>query len=368
MKKSIKIGIIGTGVGVRTHLPGFRLIEGAEVIAICGSSDERAKEFARRFNIPKAFGNYHELCELPELDLVCVASPNPYHYEQALCTMKNGKHLLCEKPLAMTMQEVKSLVDASHNTFNICVIDHQLRFNPYLQKVRKILRESGIGRPYFVRIHQQSTGFSDRNAQWNWSFDDKLGGGVRLAMASHLVDMLWYWFDMRCFHVRGAMDTIIKHRRDRSGEEREVHASGFFSASLSLEGGIDVQLSATAASCGVSRFDFSIYGDEGELHFDLDNKLKGVFLKNKGAIQNIEVQGVLKEEMENKISFFAGSFRYLAPALIKAIATNDTSLIAAAAKFQDAILTQQVLDAIRESAIKGRVVEITKGYTPGAEV
>lgn len=368
MKQEIKIGIIGTGVGVRTLIPGFKTVKGTNIAAICGSSKERADEFAKRLGIPEAFGDYKELCELPDLDLICVASPNIYHYEQAICVMKRNKHLLCEKPLTMTMKETESLVQESHKTPNICAIDHQLRFNPYFQKIRSILIDNGIGKPYFVRIHQQSTGFSDRNTPWNWSFDEKLGGGVRLAMASHLTDLLWFWFGKKCLNVRGAMDSVVRHRKDLTGKDTEVRASNFFSAGLALDGGIDVQLSATAASCGIGRFDVSIYGDEGELYFDLENKLKGAFLKKRCTVQNIDVQGVMKEEIENKISFFSGTFQYFAPLLSKAIMTNDFSYIDTAAKFDDAIPTQQVLDAIRDSTMNGNVIKLAEGYKPGANV
>jgi len=365
MPKEVRIGVIGTGVGVRTHIPGFRSVEGAKILAISGSCQDRSEKFATELGIPTPYGDFHDLCESDQIDLVCVTSPTEFHCEHATFAISCGKHVLCEKPLALTMPEIESMARCSHGTEKICVVDHQLRFNPYIHKVRQILRKGDIGRPYFVRIHQQSTSFANRNAPWNWSFDVQHGGGVRLAMGSHFIDLLNYWFGKQCLNVRCALDSVVS-KRYVDGIEKKVDVSGFFSASLAWAEGLDVQLSATAASCGTSRFDFSIFGEEGELHFDLDSKLRGALLPQNGVVQNIPVEGVLQEELSNKISFFAGTFRYFAPLLVRAVASDNRELIADASRFDDAIFTQRLLDAMLVSALKGRTVEISEGYKAGA--
>ncbi|MCD4677117.1 MAG: Gfo/Idh/MocA family oxidoreductase, partial [Desulfobacula sp.] len=268
MNKSMNIGIIGTGVGLRLHYSRFRDVQGAKILAISGSNEQRTIEFAKQFNIPKACADYKELCEMPELDLIVVASPNLFHYDHVLYAQKCNKHILAEKPLAMDLTEIKTLAKNAENSSKICIINHQLRFNPYIKKVKELISDNAIGDPYFIRIHQQSTSFSNRNTPWSWIFDDIQGGGVRLAMGSHLLDTLQYWLNKKCCYVSGAINPVVKTRFDKNGKKWNVTASGFFSANLSLEQNIDVQLSATAASCGISRFDFSIYGTKGELHFD----------------------------------------------------------------------------------------------------
>lgn len=129
--EKLKVGIIGTGVGIRTHLSGFRLYDDiAEVIAICGSSLERSHEFAQKHNIPIACADYKELCDLAEVDLVCVTTPNRLHLAATKYAISKNKHVICEKPLSDNSDEVTELIDTVQNYSCIAVVDHQLRFNP----------------------------------------------------------------------------------------------------------------------------------------------------------------------------------------------------------------------------------------------
>lgn len=359
----VRIGIIGTGVGLRTHYPGFMRTGEAEIIGIVGSTQNRANEFAAKFNIPNSFGAYQDLFKLDNLDLVCVTTPNDRHFEEILYTLKNGVNVIAEKPLAMNIGEIDELIAASESSNKFAVIDHQLRFNPYIRKVKELLRDK-IGRPYFIRIHQQSIGFSDKNAKWNWSFDDTKGGGVRLAMASHLIDLIQFWFENpTIYEVKGAMDAVVTQRVDNNNMIREVTASSFFSANLSVQNNLDIQISATAAAYGVARFDFSVYGTEGEVHFDLVNKLSGSFSDSRAKLQKIEVEGVTPEEQENKVSIFSGSFVYYAPKIIECVKSGDFNKLSDATNFKDAKYNQTVLDAILNSSKTGRSINLNKGFT-----
>lgn len=349
----INVGIIGTGVGMRTHLPAFRALDGVDVVAVAGSNEERARSFARSHDIRHAL-DARSLCLLPEIDLVCVTSPNPYHYAHVEDALAAGKHVLCEKPLAMDMRETRELIDlARDRPAQLSLINHQLRFNPYIKKVREMIASGAIGRPYYLRMHQQSTGFADRQAPWTWSFDAQQGGGVRLAIGSHQIDLLHYWFGETASTVQGGMDPVVRERRHIDGTVTEVKASGFFSASLELESGISVHLSATAASCGQPGFDFSLYGDAGEVHFDLRQKLRGAFLSAQGSIEPISVPGVTERERNNEVSIFSGSFVYFAPAIVNAIRSRDWSSLEPAARFADAYRVQVTLDALAAAANEG---------------
>jgi predicted dehydrogenase len=359
----IKIGIIGTGVGMRTHLPSFRKVEGVDVVAVTGRNQERTRWFAQTHCIKNAM-DAHSLCQLPDIDLVCVTSPTAYHCAQAQEALAAGKHVLCEKPLAMDIRETCELIDiARERPTQLSLINHQLRFNPYIRKVKEMISDGTIGRPYFLRMHQQSTGFADRQAPWTWSFDSHQGGGVRLAIGSHQIDLLHYWFGETIVAVQGAMDPVLRERRGSDGAVTEVKASGFFDASLELESGLNVQLSATAASCGKPAFDFSLYGEEGELHFDLNRKLRGAFLLNRGSVESVAVTGIADHESDKEVSIFFASFAYFAPAIVHAIRSRDWSGLEPAATFRDAYRVQVVLDALAAAANDGTVHRLSGNKT-----
>lgn len=369
MNSKLRIGIIGTGVGLRTHYPGFKRTNKVEFVGLVGSSYERAKEFAKKYEFKHVFENYRELILSEDVDFVCVTTPNNFHLNEILCAIENDKHILSEKPLASNINEINTILNRSTNSKKLHLIDHQLRFNPYIIEVKKLIQQGRIGRPYFLRMHQQSTGFSDRNAKWNWSFDETQGGGVRLAMASHLIDIINFWFDgIKPLLVKGAMDSVIEERRDNENATRKIGACSFFSSSISFEKSLEAQLSATAAAIGIPRFDFSIYGTEGELHFDLKNKLSGAFLNNRGVVQTVEVNGVTDEERENKVSIFSGSFVYFADKIVKYLVDQDSSALEPAATFGDAIYTQNILDAIKDSSIEGSLIKLNDGYYCNARI
>lgn len=158
------------------------------------------------------------------------------------------------------------------------------------------------------------------------------------------------------------MDVVIPKRKYTDGTMKEVTACSFFSTNLNFEDNITVNLAATCSAIGKNEFNFQIYGENGELHFDLENKLYGYFIDNKGIKKEIVVEGVTNEERENKVSIFSGSFIYYAKPILSAIENKDMTILENASKIDDAIENQKILEAIRESTIINEVIKLNDGY------
>lgn len=347
----VRIGIIGTGVGIRTHYNGFLRCDDAEVVAICGSSLARSEEFAKKYNIPFAYASYKELCNDPNIDLVCITSPNVFHFDSVRYAIESKKHFICEKPLSHITSEIDEMAKLAKDYDRIAIIDHQLRYNPYMQKIREIISEGELGNIYHVRLCQQGTGFAKYDTPWCWSFDGNLGGGVRLAMASHFTDLLQFWFgNKQLINVSGYLNPVTKERTDSQGIVHTVDASTICSAQMLFEKELCVQYYINAGSYTGSRFDVDIFGDKGEVHFSLDNKLKLYKRDKVGEVCIVPVEGVFEDERENKVSIFSGSFRYFAPKIINAVKNNDMSSIAISTSFSEAQYNTRLLDAIMNSA------------------
>jgi len=362
-RDQIRIGIIGTGVGVRTHLHGFRLFDGAEVVAICGSSLCRSQEFATKYKIPIACADYKELCDNPEIDFVCITSPNRFHYESTKYAISRNKHLICEKPLSDKLEEINSLIDCSENYSKIAVVSHQLRFNPYIIKIKEMIDYGDLGEIYSVRFNQQGSSFANADAPWYWSFDGNEGGGVRLAMASHLTDLIQFWFENpRILNINGYLNPVTKKRIDSTGRVREVTASTVCTANINFENELNVMYSINAGSYMDYRFDINIFGTKGELTFSLQDKIIKYSRAKIGEKQIVSVDGVYPDEAENKVSIFSSSFRYFAPLIIKSIRTNDFSSIAHAASFKDAQYNYETLEAIKQSTNTGSNIIFDVGH------
>jgi predicted dehydrogenase len=353
MSKEVKIGIIGTGVGIRTHLKGFRGIEGCKVLAITGSSKARSEEFAEKYDIPLACADYKELCDLEEIDLVCVCSPNKYHFETVKYAMAKGKNVICEKPVSHITEEVNRLSLIPTKTGTFVYVDHQLRFNPYMRKIKEIIQNDTLGHIYLVRINQVGLGFSDNALPWSWSFDGTEGGGVRLAMASHFNDLIQFWFNSRrVMAVTGNLNPIFKER-NVNNQKRKVTASTLCNAQIQLEDEVSVMYSINAGGFSSFKFEIDMAGDKGELHFDLNNKLSLFTANKKGIEQIIDVDGVFEDERQNKASLFSGSFRYFAPLVIRKLLGENVEILNDAATIEQAKYNCKILDAIKKASNTG---------------
>ena len=358
--REIKVGIIGTGVGLRTHYPGFSILDNVQVVAISGSSLSRSKEFAAKYNIPYACSSYMELCDLSDLDLVCVTAPNKYHIEMVKYAMKHKKNIICEKPVSENVDDVIELNELAKNYDQILVVDHQLRYNPYMTMIKELIEKKQIGTPYLVRINQEGTGFSGKDVKWSWSFDANEGGGVRLAMASHLNDLVQYWFGNReVLSVSGYLNPVFKSRIDNTGNNRVVNASTICSAKIDLMDELSITYTINAGAYRKFIFEIDIYGDSGQIHFDLENKLSIYKREKIGIEEKIQVDGVFPDERENKASLFSGSFRYFAPKIINAV-RGQKGEISRSASIKDSLYNCIILQAIKDSANTGKSISFKK--------
>jgi predicted dehydrogenase len=153
-------------------------------------------------------------------------------------------------------------------------------------------------------------------------------------------------------------------RKDNMGELRPVRTAGFFTAHLSLAGGLEVQMTDTP-TFGNGAFTVALYGTRGELHYDAHTGLQAAFLGG-GGLQPVSIDPDSFRPARREGSVFRKSFDLFAPHLVAAVRSGDPAHVRDAARFADAVPTQRVLDAIRESAITGGTVELAGGYEPGA--
>src|SRR2546423_14332388 len=111
--RKLKTAVLGTGFMGRVHTEGIRRLGNVEVIAIAASSAEKAQKFGEEVSVSRTTGDYRELLKDPEIDAVHVCTPNALHFPMAMAAMDAGKHVLCEKPLATSVDEARQLVDVA---------------------------------------------------------------------------------------------------------------------------------------------------------------------------------------------------------------------------------------------------------------
>src|SRR3989304_8497231 len=142
----IRVGVIGPGSGTIVHIPGFQSCPDTEVVAVCSARKERVEEAAAKFGIPHSFTNYREMVQMPDLDLVSVTTPPYEHHAMVMASLAAGKHVLCEKPMAMYVRACREMLDAAEARGLVHMIAHEFRLAPARAYISRLLA-GGLLRP-----------------------------------------------------------------------------------------------------------------------------------------------------------------------------------------------------------------------------
>jgi predicted dehydrogenase len=190
-KRKLRFGVIGTGDFAQVcHVPGLQSHPQAEVVALCGSEYRRARTIAERLGIPDVHTDYMELCSRDDIDAVTIATPNAFHCQQALAAFDHGKHVLCEKPLALNVEQAAQMANAAEACGNIHQVAFTFRYGYAVRELRRRVRSGDIGQPHYLRIQYDSWKglLPDWEVGWREK-QDLAGGGMLYDLGAHLFDV-----------------------------------------------------------------------------------------------------------------------------------------------------------------------------------
>jgi predicted dehydrogenase len=355
----MNVAVIGTGFGADTIVPAFSGLPGVKVVAICGGRDtEKTRAVAEAHRIPVCRASVSEICAMPEVDLVAVASPHACHFEGVHLALEHGKHIVCEKPLALTSAEIEQLIMRSRSQDRLHLVNHQLRFLAPIADVRRRVSNGEVGRVYQASLRYRSPRYLDPAVnRREWWFRNDLGGGMMLAMGPHLVDLIQYWFGDTIVSVSASADRVIDTVRTREAPVTEVDTESAFACHVRLADGASVFLSATAVAVRPMSLEVDIYGSAGEIHYRSDGRLEIHTLDGCGVRSIIPPEAAGAGEPQGTI--FQQAYRVFARALAEAVATGDRVPVVAATDFADYAYKHRVLAAIKNSCREGRTVPVT---------
>ena len=186
MERAIRWGILGAGNIAHLFAEGLSILSDAKLIAVGSRSREKATKFAGKFDIPKLHGSYVDLANDPDVDVIYVATPHPFHKEHSILCLEAGKAVLCEKPLAVNAQEVGEMIECARKSGKFLMEAMWTRFLPVMVKVREWLVEEAIGE---VRMFTADFGF---RSGWNPEgrlLNPNLAGGALLDVGVYNVAM-----------------------------------------------------------------------------------------------------------------------------------------------------------------------------------
>jgi predicted dehydrogenase len=216
MKKP-QVGIIGTGFIGPVHLEALRRI-GANITALCDLPD-RVRAAADRFGIPEAFGDYREMVRSPSVDVVHITSPNRFHCEMSLAALRAGKHVICEKPLAMNTRETARIVKLARGSGKVFAVNYNVRFYPAVLALRRMVARGELGEIIHVNgSYMQDWLFKDTD--YNWRLLPQEGGKLRAVadIGTHWMDTVSFILGAKISAVFADLQTWHKQRRRPLGE------------------------------------------------------------------------------------------------------------------------------------------------------
>jgi predicted dehydrogenase len=182
--RKFRWGILGTGAIARQFVQGLRSLPEAEVFAVGSRSEASAAKFADKRNIPRRHAGYDALASDPDIDVVYIATPHPFHAENATLCLQAGKAVLCEKPFCMNAAEAERVVELAREKGLFIMEGMWTRFFPLMEEVRRLVSEGAIGE---VRMLNVDFGFRADLDPSSRLFDQRLGGGALLDVGVYCI-------------------------------------------------------------------------------------------------------------------------------------------------------------------------------------
>ena len=255
-------GLIGCGDIARKRIaPALRDLENCELVAVSRADPERAEEFAREFGAKRWHADWHQLIDDPDVEAVYVATPVHLHAEQSAAAMDAGKHVLCEKPMALGVTECERMNAASRANGVRLGVAYYRHFYPAVERVRELLSSGEIGTPVVAQMNAFERFEPGPEHPRRWLIEKgRSGGGPMFDFGCHRVEVLLNLFG-RASEVRGLTSNVVF--------EREVEDTAC--ALFKFESGAQAVVSVTHAA-REPQDTLEIFGDAGSVRLDVLNE------------------------------------------------------------------------------------------------
>ena len=374
MSTPIRFGIIGSGFMGRAHSIALHSVAatfGPEYGVICAAladvSGERARQAAASLDFERSCGDWRELVSDPQIDVVDICTPNHLHAEMALAALAAGKHVYCEKPLALDLKESIAVAEAARSAGVVNAIGFNYICNPMVQAARDLIQAGELG---------EITGFSgnyvedymcDPHAPFTWRCERRLAGSGALAdLGSHLINMAHVLLGPIA-RTTGVIRTVHKQRTETAtGKLRNVEnedvAHALFEFVSGVPGTMDISRVATGYKCGLK---VQVLGTRGSIVFDQErmNELRLYRVDDPAGRRGFRTILAGPEHPD---------YAAFCPAPGHGLGINDLKVIEvrnllrairtggnASPDFAEGLRVQQVMSAIELAAASGTWVKVT---------
>lgn len=381
-KQTIGVGVAGTGFIGPAHIEALRR-NGIQVLGLAESSPEKAEEKAAELGIPRSYGSVEAMLEDPEVDVVHLATPNHLHYPHAKAALLAGKHVVCEKPLAMNSAESAELVDLAAEKGLVNAVNFNIRMYPLSQQARSLVQNGELG-DLFILQGSYLQDWLLFPTDWNWRLEPELGGTLRAVgdIGSHWLDLLTFITGLRVEEVLADFKTFhpIRKKPAKPVEtyagkilapedyiDQPIHTEDYATILLHYENGVRGVLTVSQVSSGrKNRLSYEISGSESSLAWDSERPNE-LWIGHRTEPNQILMKdpALLSPEARQVASYpgghnegFPDTFKQLYAKVYSYILSADYTKPPDFPTFADGHYENQLCEAIERSARERRWIEV----------
>jgi len=376
---NVRAAVVGSGFVGRAHIEALRRLA-IPIQGVLGSSPARTEEQCRSLSIARAYKSMEELATDESVDVVHVCTPNNVHYQQAEAALRAGKHVMCEKPLAMNPRETAALVELARKAGKVGAVTYNVRYYPMCQEAHALVQSGAIGEPRIVHGgYLQDWLFYPTD--WNWRLDPALGGEMRAVadIGTHWMDLVGWITGRKLVELCADLATVMPVRQrptgpvetfqKTTGATEAVHMStdDYASVLLHFERGLRGVLTVSQMSAGrKNRLWFEIDGSEGSLAFDQEQP-NSLWIGSRKEANRwlIKDPSLMSPEARGYAAYPAGhaegypdTFVQLFKDLYRYIAAGDLKAPRLFPTFETGDYEVRLCDVIARSASERRWVEV----------
>ncbi|HBL77190.1 MAG TPA: dehydrogenase [Prolixibacteraceae bacterium] len=378
LKKEIRVALIGHQFMGIAHSNAYRnaaMWEGipAKITLKClcaKDSPENLREFADKYGWEEVETDWQKVVTRDDIDLISIATPNFLHKEIAIEAAKNGKHVLCEKPLANNLEEALEMLNAVEKAGVKHCCGYSYRFTPSLALARQLVQEGRIGRIYHVFVRYAQDWITDPNFGMVWRFDKKFAGSGPLGdLSAHSVDATRFITRLNFREVTGNLQTLIKERpldsNNPDGPKGIVTVDDVAQFLVNFEGGATGCFESTRLATGRKNYNtIEINGEKGSVFWNFEDQNYLLFYDN---TQSPQEAGFRKINVTHDVHPYKGGWWPqghgigYADSFVIEVAEFIRSIIEDKPfnpSFEDGVKCQEVLEAVEQSASTRSWIEI----------
>jgi predicted dehydrogenase len=388
-KKQIRVGMVGYRLMGRAHSHAYRDVpfyfemDATPVMkAVAGRDEAGVKAAAEKMGWASYETDWRRLIERDDIDLIDIVTPNDTHAEIAIAAAEAGKHVFCEKPLALTLDQSKRMLQAVNKAGVTHMICHNYRFSPAVQFGKKLIEEGRLGKIYHIRATFLQDWLMDPNFPLIWRLQKDISGGGTLGdLGAHIIDLARFLVG-EFSEVVGMMETFIKKRplgsmtdnlkgqidSDQYGEVNVDDATVFMARFRN--GAMGTFESSRFCKGNRAGNRFEINGEKGSLRWDMENlnNLQVYLGDDEPGLQGFRTINCTEEEHPyagaywpaGHILGYEHTFVNIVSELMNGISEGNSPQ----PNFEDGVKNQAVLEAVEESVKTQSWVEIQKKHIP----